>query len=133
MTTFRIDADGLGQAEAGLRKFVAELTDLRPFWSRLGRALADDTQSRWPLRRRSGRLWRSLIWTGNRLGRGSIYRARQDRLTFGTHVFYSSYHQRGAKHLPVRQLVRVDPDDIAGRLDGWAIERARAAGFFEVS
>ena len=87
-------------------------------------------KARWPLRRQSGRLRRSLIWTDQRLGHGGIFKSTPDRLVFGTRVFYAAFHQRGAKHLPVRQLVHVDPDDIGARLNDWAVARARVAGFF---
>ena len=115
-----------------LATFAESLRDLRPFWSRLGEHLSDETQSRWPLRRQSGQLRQSLTWTGQRLGRGGIFKSTPDRLVFGTRVFYAAFHQRGAKHLPVRQLVHVDPDDIGARLNDWAVARARVAGFFEV-
>ena len=115
-----------------LATLAESLTDLRPAWAQLGKYLADTAQARWPLRRRSGRLRRSLTWTGQRLGRGGIFRSRPDRLTFGSRLFYSGFHQTGTRQQPARVLLHVDPADIAARLDAWAVERAKAAGL-EVS
>ena len=113
-----------------LATLAESLTNLRPFWARLGEHLADTAQSRWPLKRRSGRLRRSLTWRGDRLGRGGIFRSRPDRLTFGSRLFYSGFHQTGTRQQPARELLHVDPDDIGARLNDWAVARARVAGFF---
>ena len=126
-TMLRIDAN-LGQVETRLRRFSDGLDDLRPFWRELGAHLADEAQRSWPLRRRSGRLRRSLTWAGSRLGRGGVYEASPDRLAFGTSVFYGRFHQFGAKHTPRRPLIHVDEADTSTRLGEWARGRATAAG-----
>ena len=38
----------------------------------LSEHLADEAQRRWPLRRRTGKLRKSLTWRGNGLGRGGV-------------------------------------------------------------
>ena len=129
----RVDVTGLEKADTGLRRFAATVEDLTPFWRTLAERLADDAQSRWPLRRRTGKLRRSLTWAGKRLGRGGIFRSRPDRLTFGTRIFYGKFSHFGAVNQPVRELLHVDPAYIGARLDAWTVERARAAGFIEVT
>lgn len=118
----------LDESRARLEQFARELDDLRPFWRQLGEHLAAKAQARWPLRRRSGRLRRSLTWAGSRLGRGGIYKATSNALTIGSRIFYSGFHQYGAKNLPARTLVHVDEQDTAERLATWARERATASG-----
>ena len=51
MPTLRIDVGGLEKADTALRRFARTVDDLRPFWRELGQTLADDAQSRWPLKR----------------------------------------------------------------------------------
>ena len=118
----------LDESRARLEQFARELDDLRPVWRQLGEHLAAKAQARWPLRRRSGRLRRSLTWSGQRLGRGGIFRSRPDRLTFGTRLFYGSFAQQGTRHQTATPLITVDPPDVAARLDAWAQARAIAAG-----
>ena len=62
-----LDVDGIVKADKGLEGLETAALDLRPFWGELGERLADEAQARWPLRRRTGRLRRSLTWRGNRL------------------------------------------------------------------
>ena len=69
----RLDVWGLADAERGLAELQDAAVDLRGFWRQLGRSLAETAQARWPLRRRTGRLRRSLTWAGGRLGRGGVY------------------------------------------------------------
>ena len=121
-------APSLEEVDRTLATYGRVLADLRPYWELLGRDLADDTQRRWPLRRRSGRLRRSLTFAGSRLGRSGIYRSRPDRLVFGTRIFYGAFSQKGTKHQPARKLIHVDPDAIGARLGAWATERAERAG-----
>ena len=129
MALVQITADPpLEAVDKTLATYARVLQDLRPYWELLGRDLADDTQRRWPLRRRSGRLRRSLTFAGSRLGRSGIYRSRPDRLVFGTRIFYGAFSQKGTKHQPKRELIHVDPGDIAQRLGAWATERAVRAG-----
>ena len=128
MPTLKLNIDGLSQADAALRKFGAGLLDWRPFWRLLGERLADDSQARWPLKRRSGRLRKSLVWASGRLGRGGIFESAPDRLTFWTAVFYGRFHQYGAKHTPRRPLIHVDADAHAEQLATWLVARAQRAG-----
>ena len=86
MSTLHIKVEGLSKADRAVRQFAAQLADLRPFWRALGAHLADEAQARWPLRRRTGRLRRSLTWAGGRLGRGGVFESSPDQLTFGTTV-----------------------------------------------
>ena len=118
----------LDESRAKIGKFARDLDDLSPFWRALGENLADTTQARWPLRRKTGRLRTSLEWTGQRLGRGGIYRSAPSRLTFGSSVFYAGFLHHGTKHQPARALIHVDGADIGHRLTAWARERAVTAG-----
>ena len=97
MPTLKITVGGLGSADTGLQKFARTVDDWRGFWRKLGERLADDTQARWPLRRRTGKLRRSLTWAGDRLGRGGIFQSDPDRLKFGTALFYGRFAQHGTK------------------------------------
>ena len=116
-----IKETGARESEIRLRTFAADLGDLRPFWAELGRSLADTAQSRWPLRKRSGKLRRSLKWAGKRLGRGGIYESSTDRLAFGSSVFYGRFYQHGAKHTPRRPLIHVDEAQHAEQLRAWLV------------
>ena len=89
MPTLRIDVGGLEKADTALRRFARTVDDLRPFWRELGQTLADDAQSRWPLKRRTGRLRKSLVWAGSRLGRFGVFESSPDLLQFGSAVFYA--------------------------------------------
>ena len=130
MVNFRVDVDPpLERTTQALATYSRDLRDLRPFWELLGRSLADDTARLWPLRRRSGKLRRSLTWAGSRLGRLGIYRSRPDRLTYGSRLFYGAFSQVGTKNQPARPLIHIDQSDIGKRLNSWAVERATAAGF----
>ena len=128
MPVFKISVDGLKQADTGLRTFAATVTDLTTFWRLLGRSLADEAQRRWPLRRRSGRLRKSLVWSGGRLGKGGVYESSPDRLTFGTAVFYSIFSQHGTKRQKARPLIHVNPDEHTEQLRTWLQARAVASG-----
>ena len=123
-----VTVKGIPQADTGLQKLSDSVDDLRPFWARLGRTLSDESQRLWPLHRRSGRLRESLRWTGSRLGRGGIFEASRDRLAFGSSVFYSRYHQFGAKHTPRRILININEAAHGELLASWMRERAKAAG-----
>ena len=130
----RVDIDPtLQKVDRDLATFAALTSDLRPFWAELGQALADESQERWPLRRRSGRLRRSLKWSGDGLGRGGIFKTRPDRLLYGTRIPYAAFSQVGTARQPARALIHVDEDDISERLSAWSVELARAAGFSEVT
>ena len=122
----------LADVDDQLATFSDSIEDLSDFWPTLGENLAAVAQDRWPLRRRSGKLRRSLAWTGRRLGRGGIYKSEPSSLTIGTKVFYGFYSQRGTKHQARRPLVHVDEADVGKRLTEWAKGRAEAAGL-EVS
>ena len=133
-TQIRVDIDPtLQKVDRDLGTYAALVSDMRPFWELLGRSLADETERRWPLRRRSGRLRRSLSWAGSRLGRGGIYQPKRDRLIYGSRLFYGHFSQVGTKHQAKRPLIHVDETAIAARLSGWAVDRAKRAGFTEVS
>ena len=126
MPTIRVDAN-LGQVETRLRRFSDGL-DLRPFWSELGERLAAESQARWPLRRRSGRLRESLRWAGKKLGRGGVFEASPDRLAFGSEIFYARFAQFGTRKQRATPLIHVNEDDVGTRLTAWARERATASG-----
>ena len=79
MPTIKLDVDGLRQADAALRRFGAGLSDWRPYWAQLGERLADEAQARWPLKRRTGKLRKSLTWAGTKLGAGGIFEASPDQ------------------------------------------------------
>ena len=119
---------GVRESDIRLRTFAADVGDLRPFWAELGRSLATETQSRWPLKRRSGRLRRSLKWSGSRLGRGGVYESSRDRLTIGTSVFYGRFYQHGAKHTPRRPLIHIDEAQHTEQLSAWLQARAARSG-----
>ena len=119
---------GVREADTGLRRFATKAADLRPFWAQLAETLADAAQSNWPLRRRSGRLRKSLTWAGSRLGPGGIFESTPDRLTFGSAVFYSRFHQHGARNVPRRELIHVNPARHTAALASWLVARAEAAG-----
>ena len=124
----RITATGLSTADGKLRQFAARIIDLRPFWRELGRSLADEAQARWPLRRRTGRLRKSLTWAGSRLGRGGVYEADPDQLRFGSALFYARFSQAGTKRQRQRTLIHVDEADASSRFSAWLRDRAAAAG-----
>ena len=128
MPTLKVNVDGLSESDSALRRFGAALLDWRPYWRLLGERLATDSQQRWPLMRKSGRLRRSLAWAGGRLGRFGVYEASPDRLTFGTTVFYGRFHQHGAKHTPRRPLIHIDETQHAELLQTWLLARAARAG-----
>ena len=128
MPTIKLDVDGLRQADAALRRFGAGLSDWRPYWAQLGERLADESQSRWPLRRKTGRLRESLRWAGTRLGAGGIFESSPDRLTFGSAIFYARFAQFGTRKQRATPLIHVDEADTSTRLGEWARGRAGAAG-----
>ena len=124
----KLDIRGVREADAALGTFAAAVGDLRPFWRELAERLADEAQRRWPLKRRSGKLRKSLVWSGQRLGRGGIFESSPNRLEFGTAVFYGRFAQYGTKRQRQRTLLHVDETAIGQRLALWAKSRARAAG-----
>ena len=111
-----------------LDRAARSLRDLSSFWPTLGEAIADESQRSWPLRRRSGRLRRSLTWSGKGLGRGGIYEVDPDSLTIGTAVFYGAFSHFGTRHQSRRVLLSVDPGDTTKRLQKWARSRVTGAG-----
>ena len=128
MPTANIAVTGLRDADQRLRTFSQKLTDLTPFWRELSEHLADEAQRRWPLKRRTGTLRKSLVWHGDRLGRGGVFETSPDRLTFGSAVFYGRFHQHGAKYTLRRPLIHIDEADASSRFSAWARDRASAAG-----
>ena len=123
----KVDVAGREKADTGLRKFSASVEDLRPFWAQLGRGLAD-AGGRWPLRRRTGKLRKSLTWAGARLGPHGIFESDPTRLTFGSAVFYSRFHQFGTKRQRARPLIHVDPKQHTAQLATWLRDRAARSG-----
>ncbi len=123
-----VKIEGLGQADTGLRKFAAQVDDLRAFWPRFAKGLADESQRLWPLRRKTGRLRQSLTWRGNRLGRFGIYEPDPDRLRFGSAVFYARYPQTGARKQRKTPLINIDEKQHGEQLAEWLRGRAAAAG-----
>lgn len=128
MPPLKIDVDGLTQADTALRRFAATVADLRPFWAQLGERLATEAQSRWPLRRRSGRLRRSLTWSAGRLGKGGVYEPSPDALRFGSSLFYGRYAQYGTARQRATPFIHVDEIDTSKRLAAWLRARAQASG-----
>ena len=126
MTTLRIEVHGL--PDRGLKRLADGASDLRPFWRQLGKRLADTAQSRWPLRRRTGKLRKSLVWRGDTLGPRGIFESSPDRLQFGSAVFYGRFHQHGAKHTPRRPLIHIDEAQHSEQLTTWLQARAASAG-----
>ena len=120
--------NGIAQADSGLRRFAAQIVDLRPFWAQLGRGLAETIDARWPLRRRTGRLRESLTWRGEGLGRGGVYKSSPDKLTFGTALFYGRFAQFGTRKQRATPLIHVNPDQHADQLSSWLRARAVMSG-----
>ena len=115
-------------ADKRLRTFAKNLETLVPFWRELAEHLADEAQSRWPLRRRSGQLRTSLVWRRDKLGRGGVYEPAADSLVFGTSLFYGRFPQYGTKRQRKTPLIVVDEDDARTRLVAWTKARAADAG-----
>ena len=128
MPIIDIRATGLHEADQALDALAAAALDLRPFWSELGADLSRTSQKRWPLRRLSGRLRRSLTWRGSTLGRGGVFEPTPDKLTFGSAVFYARFHQHGARNVPRRELIHVNPARHTAALASWLVARAQRAG-----
>ena len=128
----KVDIRGVREADRALRRFAAQVDDLRPFWRELGRGLAETIDTRWPLRRRTGRLRKSLQWAGDRLGRGGIFESDPDRLRFGTAIFYSRFAQHGTKRQRATPLIHVDEPQHADQLSSWLRARAAAKAGLEV-
>ena len=124
----KLDIRGVREADAALGTFAAAVGDLRPFWRELAERLADEAQRRWPLRRRTGTLRKSLTWRGERLGKHGIFEAAPRKLTFGTSVFYGRFAQYGTKKQRARPVIHVDETSIGQRLSEWARGRVAAAG-----
>ena len=128
MGVFEIDVGGLTRADRALRTFGSTVENWGPFWRQLGKALADESQKRWPLKRRSGRLRESLRWSGSRLGKGGVYETSPDRLRFGSSIFYSRFAQSGTKRQRATPLIHVDETQHTELLRTWLQARASAAG-----
>ena len=124
----RVNVAGLEKADTGLRQFVATVTDLTPFWSELGKTLSETTQNRWPLRRRTGRLRKSLVWRGDTLGPRGIFESSPDRLRFGSSLFYGRFPQHGTKRQRATPLIHIDPEQHTEQLSAWLRSRAVASG-----
>ena len=124
----RVNVAGLEKADTGLRQFVATVTDLTPFWSELGKTLSETTQNRWPLRRRTGRLRKSLVWRGDTLGPRGIFESSPDRLRFGSSLFYGRFPQHGTKRQRATPLIHIDPEQHTEQLSAWLRSRAGASG-----
>ena len=123
-----IKETGVRESEIRLGTFAADLGDLQTFWAQLGESLATETQSRWPLRKRSGRLRKSLVWAGSRLGKGGIFESSPDRLSFGSSIFYARFSQFGTKRQRARPLIHVDEKQHTDQLATWLKDRATRAG-----
>ena len=128
MPTLDIRATGIRKSGKRLDALGRAASDLTPFWSDLARDLANLAQARWPLRRRTGKLRRSLTWRGESLGRGGVFEPTPDRLTFGSAVFYGRFHQDGARNVPRRELIHVDETRHRAALAAWLVARAERAG-----
>jgi len=73
----------------------------------------------WPLMRRTGKLFQSLITL-----QGAPNEINRMNATFGTDVEYAKFHQNGTRNMPKRQLV-FEPA-------GFAAKMARIAGEYYV-
>ena len=79
-----------------LNRTARSLGDLSEFWPAVGRSIADQTQAAWPLKRRSGRLRRSLSWSARGgLGKAGIYEAKSDSLVIGSSLFLRQFSPAG--------------------------------------
>ena len=125
-----LDIRATGIPDKGLDALAAAVLDLRPFWAELGADLARVSQERWPLRRQTGRLRKSLTWRGEKLGWGGIYEPTPDRLQFGINasLFYARFSQTGTKRQPRRELIHVEPERHREALASWLVSRAERAG-----
>ena len=123
-----LDIRATGIPDKGLDALAAAVLDLRPFWADLGADLARVSQERWPLRRQTGRLRKSLTWRGESLGRGGVFEPTRDRLTFGSALFYGRFSQDGTKRQPRRELIHVEPERHRDALASWLVSRADRAG-----
>ena len=92
MPILDIRATGIRESGKGLDALARAASDLRPFWSELDEDLADTAQARWPLRRRTGKLRRSLTWRGETLGRGGVFEPTPDRFVNGRRELTNSRH-----------------------------------------
>ena len=126
--TLRVDVSGLETADRGLRRFAATVLDLTPFWCELGAHLAAESQNRWPLKRGSGKLRKSLTWAGSKLGPGGVFEADPDRLRFGSSLFYGRYAQFGTARQRATPFIHIDETDTSKRLATWLRGRAEASG-----
>ena len=130
MALVQITADPpLEAVDARLATYAAVLTDLRPVWPIIGKSLADESQRRWPLRRRSGRLRKSLTWSGARLGRSGIFQSKREKLVYGSRLFYAAFR---SKRNEASAQTRVDPRRRIRhrRAPGRVGDRASRAGRF---
>ena len=103
-----VNVTGLQDQTTALGRFARSVDSLESFWRELAQSLADEARQRWPLRRRSGRLRKSLTWQGDRLGRGGVYEADPNMLRFGTNLFYSRFSQHGTRRQTARPLIHID-------------------------
>ena len=111
-----------------LDRAARSIRDLSTFWPTLAESIADESKRSWPLRRVTGRLRRSLTWSGKGLGRGGIYEATRDALVIGSRVFYGAFSHYGTVNQRKRVLLGVDPLDTTKRLEKWARDRVIGAG-----
>ena len=128
MPIIDIRTTGIRESDKGLDALGRAASNLRPFWRELAQSLADEAQQRWPLRRRSGRLRKSLTWQGDRLGRGGVYEADPNMLRFGTNLFYSRFSQHGTRRQTARPLIHIDEQQHTEQLQIWLQGRAARAG-----
>ena len=118
----------IGIPIGALDRAATALTNLSDFWPGLAESITDKAQRSWPLKRRSGRLRRSLTWSGRGLGKGGRYEPSSDSLIVGTRIFYGAFSHFGTKNQPTRVLLGVDPLDTTKRLEKWARDRVIGAG-----
>ena len=128
----QLKVNGITESDSSLRRFSASVEDLRPFWAQLGRGLADEAQRRWPLRRRTGKLRKSLTWAGGRLASGGVFESSPDKLTFGSTLFYGRFAQFGSRKQRATPLIHIDEAQHAAQLSSWLRARAIMSGL-EVS
>ena len=125
MPTLDIRATGIRESGKGLDALGRAASDLTPFWFGLARDLANLAQERWPLRRRTARLRKSLTWRGAIPGpRRRVRTDANPGSAFGSAVFYARFHQHGARNVPRRELIHVNPARHTAALASWLVARA---------
>ncbi len=127
--SIQVDAKGLPEISASLRKLAARTRDLTPFFENAGASLVASSLDRFekgvspddtawtPSHRAAAHGGKTLVDTG-RLRSSVTYLAAPDRVTVGTNVVYAAIQQFGGAAgrgrqaiLPARPYIGLSPDD----------------------